>query len=65
MENEKFEYEQDIIQDSEELVEEIIAEYGSESDSGADVGKKESPFADSPYETKFTAAYCAPEAAPV
>ena len=31
MENEKFEYEQDIIRDSEELVEEIIAEYGEAS----------------------------------
>ena len=33
MENEKFEYEQDIIQDSEELVEEIIAESGTSKGS--------------------------------
>ena len=65
MENEKFEYEQDIKLDNEEIVEEIIAEYGEESDSDANAGRKESPFADSPYECSSTTAYRAPEAEPV
>ena len=66
MENEKFEYEQNTSRDeSEEIVEEIIAEYGGESNSGAEAPKKESPFADSPYESSFTTAYRAPEAEPV
>ena len=65
MENEKFEYEQDIIQDSEELVEEIIAEYGEASAPDEEAPRKESPFADSPYESSFTTSYRAPEAEPV
>ena len=73
MENEKFEYEQNINEEnSEQVVEELIAEYGEdstefdgESYSGAGVGRKESPFADSPYESSYTTAYRAPEAAPV
>ena len=65
MENEKFEYEQDITQDDEEIVEEIIAEYGEVNESGAEAPKKESPFANAPYESSFTTAYRAPEAEPV
>ena len=66
MENEKFEYEQNISQDeSEEIVEEIISEYGGESNSDTNAGRKESPFADAPYESSFTAAYRTPDAEPV
>ena len=59
MENEKFEYEQEIKEES-AAVEEIVSEYREapqqprqESYSGAGVGRKESPFANSPYEMNF------------
>lgn len=64
MENEKFEYEQDVVND-ESVVEEIIAEYGEANESGAEAPKKESPFANAPYESSFTTAYRAPDAEPV
>ena len=65
MENEKFEYEQDIIQDNEEMVDQIIAEYGEASAPDEEAPKKESPFADSPYESSYTTSYRAPVAEPV
>ena len=60
MENEKFEYGQEIENNEEMAVEQIISEYGEESaqeqrESGA--YRKASPFADSPYETSFSQVY--------
>ena len=65
MENEKFEYEQEINHDEEAAVEEIISEYNQaqhQQESGA--YRKVSPFADSPYESNFTGAYQEPVAKP-
>ena len=66
MENEQFEYEQNINQD-EETVEQIISEYTQPQEnacSGAGVGRKESPFANSPYETGYQPSWEAPAPKP-
>ena len=58
MENENFEFEQNINEKKEDaVVEEIISEFSpetqAESNSGFAAGRKESPFANSPYEMNF------------
>ena len=61
MENEKFEYEQEIQHNEYDVVEEIISEYSDNrnpEENGA--YRKVSPFADSPYESNFAGAYQEP-----
>ena len=58
MENEKFEFEQKIHGEEEVVAEETDFEYSQEpaepqAESYADMGRKESPFANSPYEMNF------------
>ena len=64
MENEKFEYEQNINETNDEVVEEIMEEFREEPTPAASRARKESPFANSPYETNFYTPYEAPEVKP-